>query len=258
LYSSFPWSGSFESNFIIFERVLGYQTNWVRRSGATPNANTGPDAAQHGSFYAFINSTHPNRTAVLQTQKCLNLSGVNNPVLEFYYHMYGAQMGELNVEISTNNGVSWTTVWSLSGNQGNQWRKATIDLQLYNNGTTRIRFRGVTASNTSDMALDALYIGPATGNQNLIAPSVQANPIATQGLSVYPNPSTGMVYFEAMEAQECTKLEVYNYAGQKIWTSPSTEPLQQIDLSNQADGIYLLRAVVDGAMVVKKMMIKRN
>jgi hypothetical protein len=61
-----------------------------------------------------------------------------------------------------------------------------------------------------------------------------------------------------MEAQECTKLEVFNYAGQKIWTSPSTEPLQQIDLSKQADGIYLLRAVVDGATVVKKMMIKRN
>lgn len=258
LYSSFPWSGSFESNFIIFERVLGYQTNWVRRSGATPNANTGPDAAQHGSSYAFINSTHPNRTAVLQTQRCLNLSGVSNPVLEFYYHMYGVQMGELNVEISTNNGVSWTTVWTLSGNQGNQWSKATIDLQLYNNGTTRIRFRGVTASNTSDMALDALYIGPATGNQNLVAPSIQANPIATQGLSVYPNPSTGMVYFEALEAQECTKLEVFNYAGQKIWTSPSTAPLQQIDLSKQADGIYLLRAVVDGATVVKKMMIKRN
>lgn len=258
LYSSFPWSGSFESNFIIFERVLGYQTNWVRRSGTTPNANTGPDVAQHGSFYAYINSSSPNRTAVLQTQKCLNLSGVNNPILEFYYHMYGAQMGELNVEISTNNGVSWTTVWTLSGNQGNQWRKATVDLQPYNNGTTRIRFRGVTASNTSDMALDALYIGPASGSQNLQAASLQASPVSPAALKVYPNPSTGMIYFDAAEAQECSKVEVFNYAGQKVWTSPNKEPLQQIDLSNQADGIYLLRAIIDGAAVVKKIMIKRN
>lgn len=258
LYSSFPWSGSFESNFIIFERVLGYQTNWVRRSGTTPNANTGPDVAQHGSFYAYINSSSPNRTAVLQTQKCLNLSGVNNPILEFYYHMYGAQMGELNVEISTNNGVSWTPVWTLSGNQGNQWRKATVDLQPYNNGTTRIRFRGVTASNTSDMALDALYIGPASGSQNLQAASLQASPVSPAALKVYPNPSTGMIYFDAAEAQECSKVEVFNYAGQKVWTSPNKEPFQQIDLSNQADGIYLLRAIIDGTAVVKKIMIKRN
>lgn len=258
LYNSFPWSGSFESNFIIFERVLGYQTNWVRRSGVTPNANTGPDVAQHGSFYVYINSSSPSRTAVLQTQKCLNLSGVNNPVLEFYYHMFGAQMGELNVEISTNNGVSWTTVWTLSGNQGNQWRKATIDLQPYNNGTTRIRFRGVTASNTSDMALDALYIGPAFGSQNLQGPSLQASPVAQSSLKVYPNPSTGMIYFDAAEAQECSKVEVFNYAGQKVWTSANKEPLQQIDLSMQKDGIYMLRALVDGAVIVKKIMIKRN
>lgn len=258
LYNSFPWSGSFESNFIIFERVLGYQTNWVRRNGSTPNANTGPDAAQHGSFYAFINSSHPNRTAVLQTQNCLNLSAVSNPVLEFYYHMYGAQMGELNVEISTNNGVSWTTVWTLSGNQGNQWRKATVDLQPYKNATTRIRFRGVTASNTSDMALDALYIGPASGSQNLQAASLQASPVSPAALKIYPNPSTGMIYFDAAEAQECSKVEVFNYAGQKVWISPNKERFQQIDLSNQTDGIYLLRAFIDGTAVVKKIMIKRN
>ena len=95
-------------------------------------------------------------------------------------------MGELNVEISTDNGVSWTTVWTLSGNQGNQWSKATIDLQPYNNGTTRIRFRGVTASNTSDMALDALYIGPASGSQNLQAASLQASPVSPAALKVFP------------------------------------------------------------------------
>lgn len=257
MYSTFPWSGGFESNFLIFERVMGYQTNWVRRNSATPNANTGPDAAYQGNYYAFINSSHPNRTAVLQTEKCLNLSAVVNPVLKFHYHMFGAQMGSLFVEISTNNGASWTTIWSLSGNQGNQWNQANISLQAYQNNSIRIRFRGVTASNTSDMALDALYIGPAGGS----SASLAAAPISIQTkpeLSVYPNPSQGLVNFRASHGQAISKLELYNAAGQKIWQGATALPEQAIDLSNQAEGLYIARAWINGQVVVSKFLIQRN
>ena len=42
--------------------------------------------------------------------------------LKFYYHMYGADMGTLMVVL---NGQ---LVWKLRGNQGNQWRIATVPI----------------------------------------------------------------------------------------------------------------------------------
>jgi hypothetical protein len=257
LHTQFPWAGGFENNFLIFERVLGNSTNWVRRNSATPNPNTGPSAAYEGTFYTFINSA-PNRTAVLQTYRCLDLRPVVNPVMEFYYHMLGAQMGQLNVDVSTNNGVTWTTVWTLSGNQGDQWRKATINLQPYNNGTTRIRFRGISSSSTSDMALDALYIGPATGSSNQQFNPQDEEALGTIKVNVFPNPAPGIFNFFAENAEHCSSLEVYNPAGQKIWKSQNTQIAQQIDLSYQPEGIYFLRALVNGKVIVKKLMIARN
>ena len=41
----------------------------------------------------------------------------------FYYHMYGSTMGELRVT-----DAAGEVVWSLSGDQGNSWHAATVDV----------------------------------------------------------------------------------------------------------------------------------
>jgi hypothetical protein len=52
----------------------------------------------------------------------------NNMCLTFWYHMYGSNIGTLNVYTSSF-GHLGSTVWSQYGNQGNQWRKAQKTLQ---------------------------------------------------------------------------------------------------------------------------------
>lgn len=47
--------------------------------------------------------------------------------LTFWYHMYGSGMGELNVYIKPITG-SLRKVWSLSGDQGNEWKMAQVTL----------------------------------------------------------------------------------------------------------------------------------
>ncbi len=252
-FNTFPWTSSLEANFGIFERVNGYQTNWTRRSGATANANTGPDQAYHGSQYMFINSGNAPRTAVLRTKDCLNLLSVQNPVLEFYYHMFGVQMGTLFVEVSVNDGATWTTAWSLTGNQGNQWFKASISLQPYNTGATRIRFRGVTNANTSDMAIDALYIGPAGNNQFLPFEST----IEAPAISIFPNPSNGIFTVDMAENAGYQSLEVINASGQIIINQRITSFNTLIDLSGQPTGIYYLRAFNEETATIKKIVFTR-
>ena len=43
--------------------------------------------------------------------------------LQFYFHMYGDNMGTLRVK------VAGRVTWELFGNQGNMWKRATLPLQ---------------------------------------------------------------------------------------------------------------------------------
>ena len=51
--------------------------------------------------------------------------------LKFYYHMYGADIATLNVTINGNK------VFAASGNKGNKWLSAAIDISL--SGTHAVR-----------------------------------------------------------------------------------------------------------------------
>ena len=93
--------------------------------------------------------------------------------------MYGLAMGTLNVDVSDDNGTTWTNVWTISGDQGNQWNEAVIDLSSY---TTQIdiRVQAVTGSSfTSDMAIDLtrLMEAPISGCTNPNATNF--DPLAT-------------------------------------------------------------------------------
>ncbi|XP_063419857.1 MAM domain-containing glycosylphosphatidylinositol anchor protein 1-like [Mytilus trossulus] len=48
--------------------------------------------------------------------------------LSFYYHMYGKHIGYLAVYSQKRNSGWWSKRWARSGNQGNQWIKASVDI----------------------------------------------------------------------------------------------------------------------------------
>lgn len=163
--STYPYNEGFESGFGGWSNGTGDDFDWTRLSGATPSASTGPDAAFAGSFYAYIESSSPNypsKTAIL-SGPCFNLTGVSSPTFAFRYHMYGASTGSLFLEASTNNGSSWTSLWSASGDKGNTWLSASVSLSAYTGGNVRLRFRGTTTTSfTGDIAIDAISLTAAS------------------------------------------------------------------------------------------------
>ena len=40
-------------------------------------------------------------------------------------------MGTIDLEISSDNGATWNSIWNESGNKGNSWQTATINLNAY-------------------------------------------------------------------------------------------------------------------------------
>ncbi|UCC31905.1 MAG: choice-of-anchor J domain-containing protein, partial [Phycisphaerales bacterium] len=158
--SSYPYTEGWESGFGAWVNVSGDDMDWTRRSGSTPSSSTGPSSAHGGSYYVYTEASSPNypsKTAILEGP-CFDLSNTSEAGLTFWYHMYGTAMGTLNVEVSEDC-VSWTNVWSLSGNQGNAWYETDVDLGAYIGSTIVIRFRGVTGSSyTSDMSVDDITV----------------------------------------------------------------------------------------------------
>ena len=87
------------------------------------------------------------------TSECLDISLLANPALRFSYHMYGASMGTLEVS------VNGTSLWSLSGDQGNVWNQAQVDLSAFAGQDITIVFTGTRGTSfTGDMALDNIEV----------------------------------------------------------------------------------------------------
>ncbi len=256
--TAFPWTSSIDLNLGIFAQVTGTDNfNWTRQTGATPTAQTGPDAAYNGTHYWYTKASGgnaPNKSAMLKTSKCLSINALSNPVFEFYYHMYGNQTGSLSVDISLDNEATWTTVWTLSGNQGNQWFKKSINLLPYRTDHTKIRIKGITGTGSrSDMAIDALYIGEAGSNQYL----PETTFIQAPGMTVYPNPSSGQFELRMDEGTVCERAEIFNASGQLIWQESTSSSLLNFDLSDHIAGCYYLRVQSNDQVQVLKLVVVR-
>ncbi|KAA3623922.1 MAG: HYR domain-containing protein, partial [Bacteroidetes bacterium] len=169
--STFPYSEGFESGLGLWTQSSSDNIDWTRDANGTSSLNTGPSSAYEGIWYVYTEASgngigYPNKTAILNGP-CFNLSGKSSATFFFRYHMFGGTMGSLYLQIRVNGSSTWTTVWSRSGNQGNSWQLANVDLNAYLGSTIQLRFRGVTGSSfRSDMAIDDLNFTAMGGPSN--------------------------------------------------------------------------------------------
>ncbi len=73
-------------------------------------------------------------------------------------------------------------------------------------------------------------------------------------IEMYPNPTTGIVNFNNVEN---ATIEVYNMMGQVVANANSNSVNTTIDLSNLANGNYVVRIVKDGEVATSKLNIAR-
>lgn len=146
-----------------WQNASGDDIDWSVSDLPTPSQFTGPDGdhtSGNGRYLFTEASTCYGQTAILLTP-VYDITTIPNPQLQFWYHMYGIEMGSLTVEIEAPAGSgSWTGLWSLSDDQGPNWQLATVDLSAYMSSTmVRFRFIGITGSGfRSDMALDDICV----------------------------------------------------------------------------------------------------
>jgi uncharacterized delta-60 repeat protein len=84
-----------------------------------------------------------------------------------------------------------------------------------------------------------------------------ADPFKENDLSVYPNPSSGLIYFNGFSGFTApVKAEVLNSLGQTVFLKTDFKMNEAIDLSNRPQGIYFIQ-IMDGSKVQSFNAIKQ-
>ncbi len=136
---------------------------WQVEEGPTTSTGTGPSVdhtsgtATGNYVYLETSSGATGDEAELITP-CINLTGQSNMMLEFWYHMFGATIDTLKVDIF--NGTTFVNnVLVIGGQQQSAttdpWLKASVNLSAYSGSTIKVRFRGKRGTSfTGDIAID--------------------------------------------------------------------------------------------------------
>ncbi len=216
--------------------------DWLTWHGSTNTFNTGPGSdhttGTSDGKYLYIEPSVIcfNKKAILSAP-AIDLTEAVSPVLDFWYHAYGADIGRLHVDAFDGSSIHFDIMEPVVGDQGNEWKNQIVDLSQFNGKIIGLRFRGYTGSkDKGDLALDDISITEATGvSENLT--------IGT--LRVYPNPSEGLLSISIDRNQASTgTLKVMDMYGGIVFTKdirPTSETIiESIDMSNLPKGIYLI------------------
>ena len=147
-----------------WENIGNDDLEWLVNRDNTPTAFTGPDNDRQGNGnYIYVDAASSTcgdfLTAVIESA-CINIKSNNNACdLSFYYYMYGVDVGSIGLDISLDNGDSWTNLWMTTGNQGRFWQQTVVDLSPYNNQVGIFRILAETKDgNFGDIAIDEIKL----------------------------------------------------------------------------------------------------
>ncbi|XP_069133149.1 MAM and LDL-receptor class A domain-containing protein 1-like [Argopecten irradians] len=146
------------------------QLDWTRQRGRTTSAGTGPnsDHTTGSGYYIYteVSGKAQGNKARLVSPVTQMTSGQQKCVT-FWYTMYGAQVGSLNIYATTNIRSLGQPVWKRTGNQGSAWRRSQFTLT----GTGALQVVLEASRGTGyqgDIAVDdiSLTAGPCSGTCN--------------------------------------------------------------------------------------------
>ncbi|MEO0471484.1 MAG: choice-of-anchor J domain-containing protein, partial [Bacteroidota bacterium] len=141
---------------------------WQRTSGTTPSTATGPnDDFSGGGFYMFTEaSSGVSGDSTLFISPCVDLTGTVNPELDFYYHIYGSDIGRLDVIVLPTGGTPdtvFTQIGEVQTANADPWLNFNQDLTAYAGQTITVIFAGVRGGSfNGDIAIDEVFIGESS------------------------------------------------------------------------------------------------
>lgn len=164
----FPFVENFDESLELppLWKAPGSRFKWLVNTGSTPTPGTGPDGdnTTGSGNYAYTESTRDGSIRTELFTPWINVSGLETPVLSFYYHMFGATIGELEVLVLDMDDHS-SSIFTLSGEQQEStdapYRQAIVSLDQFKGEVIRLIFRVkdvFVSVDRGDLAIDDVSI----------------------------------------------------------------------------------------------------
>ena len=235
----------------------GDDIDWSVDNSNTPSSSTGPsnDHTSGSGRYLYTEASSCfNKTGYIYTP-CFDFSSASGPSLNFWYHMYGSNMGTLSIQASTDGGTSWSpNLYSISGDQGNSWKEANVNVNTYaGNSTVLFRITGATGSSwQSDIAIDDFTVNAGSGEiaeneENTTSVEDQASSTEV-GAELYPNPANEVIILKTTGLTNTVRYEILDMVGHQIKNISSSvvgDGTYEINVNNLSTGTYIMRIESD-------------
>ncbi|XP_068697308.1 uncharacterized protein [Montipora foliosa] len=151
-----------------FTQGKGDQFDWTLNEGATSSApDTGPtNGVFSKGYYIYAEASVPRKSGDVARLESPKLAG--SYCIQFYYHMYGAAVGQLQVFALA--GAQNVKLVTYNGNQGNTWHSVQAFLRASQNYQYQVIFEAQRGQGwAGDIALDEIRLTPGDCNQFVVA-----------------------------------------------------------------------------------------
>lgn len=222
--------------------------------------DTGPSTFFSGTSYMSFDSEGGSVlvSAVSPAIDLTDIAFVEDAELTFYMHAYGVDMGNLDVYVGTSNSspvggpslFTWSGQWQSIDSQ--DWVQVGIDISSHIGDVIYVEFRfenkpGSTAGDFhTDMAIDLLNISVCDTALSINEESVFEN------LTLYPNPTTGLLNFRAQDAIE--NIRAYNLLGQEVLRSQPRVLNTQVNMTDLPTGVYIVKVQIGNQISTYKIV----
>lgn len=171
--AAFPWVQDVKNN----------RFNW-RFDSDTSSSRTGADEPVDGHSFIHVDTSNMDDFIsagdhVVMLSPCYDFTAVAAPGMRFHFNMYGADMGNLSMQASVDDGQSWQTVWQMTGPQhtdGN-WELAEVDLADFIGQKVQFRLDYQVDGEKGDASVDAITLDadyPPSSNFSFVSLGLRA------------------------------------------------------------------------------------
>lgn len=235
-------------------------TNWQTTNNEYYSANSSLTDSPFGNY-------DNNSTNILTSNSQIDLTNVSLAKL-FFYAKWNIEKGwdYVQFEISSDNGATWIPQcgkYTSEGNQNqqiqgepmydgeqNDWVKEEIDLSDYLGQQITYRFQLVSDNYVTE---DGFYVDDINVE---VFPLSTANTIdnSINSITVYPNPSSGIVHINTLNNVDALSLSVYSLEGKLIKKQVLNKQQNTIDISTLESGMYFINLKSDKATKTIKII----
>lgn len=241
-----------------------------------PSGSLLNEAASGDNVYGTnLSGQYPNNTKEFLTTACYDISALEQKEISFKMAFdLEFDWDILYMEYTTDNGSNWNILgtaddanWYNSDTlpginclncPGAQWTGTDTNFEVYSYdlsafaSETSMMFRFVFHSDQAvtneGVVIDDLTVGEAT---------LATEEVQLQGLSIYPNPSTGIFTISAPQQEGLLTIKVYDMLGKVVLNNKAVtaSTTTQIDMSSFASGLYLLELNTNKERITQKLIL---